>query len=148
MLVTIILINLREKGKMRYLLPALAGVSLVLIVFGFVTRPQWGISKIIATPSWTAICAGISTVSFAILYIIADRMKFTRWADIIAPAGNSTLTCYLIPYYAYAIFALASLQLPGMITSGIPGLIKSLLFSLIIVLITGWLGKFKISLKI
>lgn len=148
MLVTIILINLREKEKMEYLIPVLAGLSLLLILFGFLTRPLWGISKIHATPSWTAICAGISTIAFAILHIIADRLKLTRWADIIAPAGNSTLTCYMIPYYAYAIFALASIQLPGMLGAGIPGLIKSLVFSLIIVLVTGWLGRIKISLKI
>jgi predicted acyltransferase len=148
MLVTIILINLREKGQMKYLIPVLSGLSLLLIIFGFITRPIWGISKILATPSWTAICAGISTVSFATMHIIADRLKLTRWADIIAPAGNSTLTCYLIPYYAYAIFALAGLQLPGMLIAGIPGLIKSLVFSIVIILVTGWLGKFRISLKI
>jgi hypothetical protein len=75
-------------------------------------------------------------------------MKITRWADIIAPAGNSTLTCYLIPYYAYAIFALVSLQFPAMLLTGVAGLIKSLVFSLLIILVTGWLGKIKISLKI
>ena len=148
MLATVILINLREKGQMKWLLPALAGLALVLILFGFATRPEWGISKIRATPSWTAICAGITTISFGILYIIADRWKKTRWADIIAPAGNSTLTCYLVPYYAYAIFALVGLQLPAMMITGIPGLIKSLVFSLLIIIITGWLGKVKISLKI
>ena len=148
MLVTIILINLRESGRMKYLLPILAGLAGLLFLFGFAARPLWGISKVQATPSWTAICAGISTVSFAALYILADMWKMTRWADIIAPAGNSTLTCYLMPYYAYAIFALVNLQLPGMILAGIPGLVKSLVFSLFIILITGWIGKFKISLKI
>lgn len=148
MLVTIILINLREKEQMKYLVPVLLGLSLLLFTFGFLTRPLWGISKIHATPSWTAICAGISTVAFAILHIIADRLKITRWADIIAPAGNSTLTCYLIPYYAYAIFALAGLQLPALFLAGTAGLIKSLVFSLLIILVTGWLGKIKISLKI
>ncbi|MEE9463908.1 MAG: hypothetical protein V3V53_18880, partial [Bacteroidales bacterium] len=112
------------------------------------TRPIWGISKIQTTPSWAAICAGISTACFIILHIVSDRMKITRWADIIAPAGNSTLTCYLIPYYAYAIFALVSLQLPAMLLTGVAGLIKSLVFSLLIILVTGWLGKIKISLKI
>ena len=148
MLVTIILINLREKELMKYLIPVLLGLSLLLFIFGFLTRPLWGISKIQATPSWAAVCAGISTACFVILHIIADRMKITRWADIIAPAGNSTLTCYLIPYYAYAIFALASLQLPEILFAGVAGLIKSLLFSLLIVLVTGWLGRLKISLKI
>jgi predicted acyltransferase len=148
MLVTIILINLRESSKMKYLLPVLAGLAGLLFLFGFATRPLWGISKIQATPSWTAICAGISTVSFAVLYIVADRWEMTRWADIIAPAGNSTLTCYLMPYYAYAIFALVNLQLPGIILAGIPGLVKSLVFSLLIIFITGWIGRFKVSLKI
>ena len=148
MLVTIILINLREKEQMKYLIPVLVGLSLLLIIFGFVTRPLWGISKILATPSWTAICAGISTAFFVILHILSDRMKITRWADIIAPAGNSTLTCYLMPYYAYALIALAGLQLPGILLAGVAGLIKSLLFSLLIILITGWLGRLKISLKI
>jgi predicted acyltransferase len=148
MLVTVILINLRKNGQLKYLLPILVGVSLLLLLFGFGTRPLWGISKIRATPSWTAICAGITTISFVILHIVADRMKITRWADSIAPAGNSTLTCYLIPYYAYAIFALISLQLPVWMTAGTPGLIKSLVFSLLIIWITGWLGKIKISLKI
>ena len=148
MLVTIILINLRESGNMKYLIPSLVGLSLLLLIFGFVTRPFWGISKILATPSWTAICAGISTACFVFLHIISDRMKITRWADIIAPAGNSTLTCYLMPYFAYALIALAGLQLPGLFLAGIAGLIKSLLFSLLIILITGWLGRLKISLKI
>jgi len=148
MLVTIILINLRENGRMKYLIPVLAGLSLLLILFGFVTRPLWGISKIRATPSWTAICAGISTASYVLLHIIADRLKMTRWADIIAPAGYSTLTCYLIPYYAYALISLAFLQLPGFFIAGTVGLIKSLLFSLLIILITGWLGRLKVSLKI
>lgn len=148
MLVTMILINLREKGQMKYLLQVLAGVALLLFLFGYGTRPLWGISKIQATPSWTAICAGISTACFALLHIIADRWKLTRWADIIAPAGYATLTCYLLPYYAYAIVALAGIHLPVTFLTGAAGLTKSLVFSLLIVMITGWLARFRISLKI
>jgi heparan-alpha-glucosaminide N-acetyltransferase len=148
MLVTMILIQMREMGQMKYLVQVLAGVALLLFLFGFGTRPLWGISKIQATPSWTAICAGISTAGFAILHIVADRWKMTRWAGIIAPAGYSTLTCYLIPYYAYAFVALAGIQLPIMFLTGLAGLTKSLLFSLLIIMITGWLANFRISLKI
>jgi heparan-alpha-glucosaminide N-acetyltransferase len=148
MLVTMILIKLKRNDRMRYLLPVLAGVALLLFLFGFAARPLWGISKIRATPSWTAICAGISTVGFIILHIVADRWRVTRWAGIIAPAGYSTLTCYLIPYYAYAIVALAGIQLPVMFLTGLAGLTKSLLFSLLIIMITGWLARFRISLKI
>ncbi|MBN1998384.1 hypothetical protein JW935_12575, partial [candidate division KSB1 bacterium] len=38
----------------------LLNVNEFVTPFGFLTRPVWGISKIRATPSWTAICAGIN----------------------------------------------------------------------------------------
>jgi heparan-alpha-glucosaminide N-acetyltransferase len=148
MLVTVILIKLQEKERMKYLIPILLGLSILLIFFGFITRPEWGISKIRATPSWTAICAGITTISFIILHIIADRLELTRWAGIISPAGKSTLTCYLIPYIVYPILALTNFQLPEVLVTGIIGLLKSLIFSLLIIWITGGLNRLKISLKI
>ncbi|MBN1999044.1 DUF5009 domain-containing protein, partial [candidate division KSB1 bacterium] len=116
--------------------------------FGFLTRPVWGISKIRATPSWTAICAGINTLVIIFLYISTDKLGFTRWAKILAPAGHSTLTCYLIPYYIYAIFALTSFRLPAVFTTGMIGIVKSVLFALFIIILTGWLGKIRMRLKI
>jgi heparan-alpha-glucosaminide N-acetyltransferase len=148
MLVTVILIKLQEKERMKYLIPILLGLSILLIFFGFITRPEWGISKIRATPSWTAICAGITTISFIILHIIADRLELTRWASIMTPAGKSTLTCYLVPYIVYPILALTNFQLPEVLVTGIIGLVKSLVFSLLIIWITGGLNRLKISLKI
>jgi heparan-alpha-glucosaminide N-acetyltransferase len=148
MLVTTILIKLQEKEKAKYLIPVLLGLSILLFLFGFITRPEWGISKIRATPSWTAICAGITTIAFIILHIIADRLNFSRWANIISPAGRSTLTCYLVPYFVYPIFALTHFHLPSVLTTGMAGLLKSLIFSLIIIWITGGLNRLKISLKI
>jgi len=147
-LVTVILIRLKEKDQMKYLIPVLLGISAVMVLFGFLSRPEWGISKWHATPSWTAICAGISIVSFILLHIIADRMKLTRWADIISPAGTSTLTCYLVPYYIYAIFSLTGVYLTGFLVTGMVGILKTLIFSLLVILITGLLAKINVKLKI
>lgn len=147
-LVTSLMIRFQEKGKMKYLVPMLLGFALVLMLFGFLSRPVWGISKIQATPSWTAICAGITAIGFAILYLISDKMGITKWADVIKPAGYSTLTCYLIPYYVYALMTLTSLVLPAALTTGGVGILKSLIFSLLIIQLTGLLGKVKIRLKI
>jgi heparan-alpha-glucosaminide N-acetyltransferase len=147
-LVTTVLIKLQEKGRMNWLIPVLLGFATILILFGFMTRPEWGISKIRATPSWTAICAGITTISFIIIYIISDRLKFSKWADIIAPAGKSTLTCYLVPYIVYPLMALVSFHYPDVLTTGIIGLVKSLVFSLIIIWITGGLNRLGVNLKI
>ncbi len=147
-LVTTILIRYQKKERMDLLIPVLLGMAVILILFGFITRPEWGISKIRATPSWTAICAGISTITFVIIHIISDRLEFSRWANIIAPAGKSTLTCYLVPYIVYPIMALVSFHLPDVLTTGITGLVKSLVFSLLIIWITGGLNRLGVNLKI
>jgi predicted acyltransferase len=133
---------------MNWLLPSLIVLATLLFLFGFLTRPVWGISKILATPSWTAICAGISMLSFGSLYLLADRGRVTGWAQIIEPAGTSTLTCYLVPYFAYPLWGFTGWQLPDMLTGGAIGIVKSILFALLIIQVTGLLGKLHIRLKI
>lgn len=147
-LTTVILLKYREpdwQGQLELILSALA---VFLLFLGFLTRPEWGISKIGATPSWTAICAGISIGSFLLIYLIADKMGYTKWAQPIDPAGRSTLTCYLVPYYVYAIMSLIHFSLPATLTTGYIGILKSLVFGLLIIMITGVLERFSIRLKI
>ncbi len=148
MLVTALLIRLKEKDMLQHLVPLLLGISLILMVFGFLTRTVWGISKILATPSWTAICAGISTLFFVALYLLTDKLGITRWANVFAPAGYSTLTCYLVPYYVYALAAMTGLSIPDALTAGMVGILKSLIFSILIIQLTGLLWKLNIRLKI
>jgi heparan-alpha-glucosaminide N-acetyltransferase len=147
-LATSVMIRLREKERMQTLIPLLIGFAAVLLLFGFLTRPQWGISKIMATPSWTAICAGITVLSFGALYILSDKLGLNSWARVIGPAGSSTLTCYLVPYYIYALGALSGLALPGVLTTGVAGILKSIVFSILVIQLTGLLGKINIRLKI
>ena len=135
------------KGYRSYFFILLA-LGAAALIFGFLVRPLGGISKIHATPSWTMICAGISLLVLALLYLLTDRMKITSWAKIIAPAGRSTLTCYLIPYVVYPLLSLLHFKLPAALTTGIVGLIKSLLFALLIVALTRLFEKMKITLKI
>jgi len=146
--VTSVMIHLKEKNRMQLLLPFLLGFAAILMLFGFLSRPVWGISKIMATPSWTAICAGITALSFAFMYLLADKAGKFRWADIIEPAGSMTLTCYLIPYFVYAFRNILSISLPDSLTTGGIGILKSILFSILIIQLTGLLGRLKIKLKI
>ncbi|UXP32301.1 DUF5009 domain-containing protein [Reichenbachiella agarivorans] len=147
-LVTVIYSKLVAREQVKLVLPVLISLACVLIIFGLLTRPEWGISKIRATPSWTAICAGISTVVFVLLYVLTDLKGITKWAQPIAAAGYSTLTCYLIPYFVYPILTLVGFDLPDVLTTGALGLLKSLLFSVLIIQITALLYRAKISLKI
>ena len=120
----------------------------IMLGFGFGTRPAWGISKIWATPAWVGICTGIGLMGYAILSIVVDHYRKGKWFDIIKPAGTSTLTCYLIPYFIYPIVALLSLQLPLVLRTGGIGILKSVLFALLVISITGILEKLGIKLKV
>ncbi|MBS0011757.1 MAG: hypothetical protein KFF49_10135, partial [Bacteroidales bacterium] len=100
------------------------------------------------TPAWTAICAGISLAFFAGMYWIADIREKTGWARFMMPAGRSTLTCYLVPYILYPTLGPIIMMIPDPLTGGISGLIKSMLFALLVVGITGLLEKINIRLKI
>ena len=145
---TLLLLRFRASNKPTQMVLVLMWVAVLLVFLGFITRPEWGISKIRATPSWTAICAGISMVSFLMLYLITDWQGLTKWAKPLSPAGRSTLTCYLLPYFAYAIFSLTDFQLPDPLTTGYVGILKSLIFSFLIILLTGLLERAQIRLKI
>ncbi|HEY9342239.1 MAG TPA: DUF5009 domain-containing protein [Hanamia sp.] len=147
--VLVAVIYRNQPASFSKLIAWLFGIALMLFLFGLITRPLWGISKIRATPSWTTICAGISILAFTLLIYIVDKKGKQNWFEIIKPAGTSTLTCYLLPYFHEAIFiSLLGWRLPMFLRTGAIGIIKCLLFALIIVLITGWLEKRKIRLRI
>jgi predicted acyltransferase len=148
LVVTSVMIRLKEQDRIKLLVPFLLGFAAILMLFGFLTRPAWGISKIMASPSWTAICAGITVIAFAGMYLLADKAGKFRWAGIIEPAGSMTLTCYLVPYFVYAFRNILSISLPESLTTGGIGILKSILFALLIIQLTGLLGRLKIKLKI
>jgi len=145
---TLFYIHLKDKSKISLFLATLLFLAALSVVYGFITRPYWGISKILATPSWTAICAGISFVAFAILYVLCDYFNITRWANPFMPAGRSTLTCYMLPYLVYPVFYPMLKHLPDSLTGGLAGIVKSFLFALVIIFLTGLFEKVKIRLKI
>jgi hypothetical protein len=62
--------------------------------------------------------------------------------------GRSALTCYLLPGIVYPLFWPLIQHLPDSLTGGLAGIVKSLLFASIIVLLTGWLEKKGIKLKL
>jgi heparan-alpha-glucosaminide N-acetyltransferase len=147
-LVTLIYLRVGEKMNFTIFGSVLLILAVLCIAYGFGVRQFGGISKILATPSWTSICAGISMAVFLIIFIIADILHYSGWASVIMPAGQSTLTCYLLPGLLYPLLNPLQQLLPDNLLSGLPGLVKSLLFALLTVVITGWLQKIHIRLKI
>jgi heparan-alpha-glucosaminide N-acetyltransferase len=128
----------------------MAALAPVLLVAGFLLRPLGGIAKLGDTPSWILICTAISVAVFALLAYIVDLRGHERWFALIRPAGTSTLMCYLLTYIHYSIFRMlpSGWRLPLGLRSGDIGLLKSVVFSLLIVVLTGWLEKRKFRLSV
>jgi predicted acyltransferase len=134
--------------KENLLLKILFVFSIIFLVYGFVIRPSFHISKIYGSPSWVAICTAINLFSFIILFLLVEKTNFNRFLKPIKAAGTSTLTCYLIPYLVYPLLVLIDFSWPEWMIVGTVGLIKSLLFSLLIIVFVRILEKNNIKLKI
>ena len=136
----------RDKSKLSGLILLIAGV--LNILFGLITRPIWGISKIQGTPSWLAICTGIGLILFVLLYHVADVKKKVSWAAIIAPAGTATLTCYMLPYFIYPLRNMTTFRLPDVLNTAGVGLGISMIFAFVVVFVTGVFQRKGFSLKL
>lgn len=149
MLIGSLILHFKQLKKENHFLLILLLFGVVCLIYGFAMRPYWGgFSKIRATPSWTSVCIGISALTFLSMYILIDKLKFAGWVNPIKIAGTNTLTCYLLPYLIYPTLALMSFSLPNHFTNGSIGLIKSMLFALLVVGFTAFLDKIKIKLKV
>lgn len=145
---TALYMHFKEKNQINKFLVLISSFGLLFIVLGFTLRPFFILSKNLATPSWTTICIGIGLLLMALLYLIIDQFKFKGLANSISPAGTSTLTCYLIPYFIYPIMALVDIKLSYFLTTGMTGILSSLLFSWAIIQGVGYFEKKNIRLKI
>jgi heparan-alpha-glucosaminide N-acetyltransferase len=138
------------QGRGAKSLVVIALLAPVLLVAGFVLRPLGGIAKLGDTPSWILICTAISVWVFALLAWVVDLRGRQRWYSLIRPAGTSTLMCYLLTYIHFSIFKMlpGGWRLPLALRSGDIGLLKSVIFSLLIIALTGWLEKRKFRLSV
>ncbi|MEP6595140.1 MAG: DUF5009 domain-containing protein [Ginsengibacter sp.] len=138
----------RNKKNNLGLTIVLFAFSAVLIALSVATRPYWKLAKLGATPAWLFLCSAFTILAFLAIYWLADVKRKANWFNIIKPAGTDTLLCYLIPYFMYAIVNVAGVHLPEVLLTGGIGLLKSFLFALFCVLITGVLNRAGIKLKL
>jgi heparan-alpha-glucosaminide N-acetyltransferase len=122
--------------------------AVIMFAFGFITRPFGGISKIHGTPSWVGICSGIGILVFALLMFIVDVKGKADWFNIIRPAGTSTLTCYLIPYFLYSFMGLLKIDYPVFLSESLGGILRSFAVAFVVIFIAGFLEKRHLRLKI
>jgi predicted acyltransferase len=147
-LTSIFFVKSLKNRKENLILKILFVFSIIFLVYGLAIRPSFHISKIYGSPSWVAICTAINLFSFIILFLLVEKTNFNRFLKPIKAAGTSTLTCYLIPYLVYPLLVLIDFSWPEWMIAGTVGLVKSLLFSLLIIVFVRILEKNNIKLKI
>jgi predicted acyltransferase len=138
-------VNRKENGRLTLVLFLF---SAVLIALSIITRPSWGLSKMGATPAWLFLCSAFTILAFLVIYWIADVYGKSKWFDLIRPAGTATILCYLVPYFVYSARQIFSIYLPQVMVTGGIGLLKSFLFAIMCVLITGLLIRSGVRMKL
>ncbi|HEX5025407.1 MAG TPA: hypothetical protein VFV68_09045, partial [Agriterribacter sp.] len=123
--------------------------ALMLFVAGYLLRPHFTISKIYATPTWCLYSAAICCVLFSMLYWLIDIKKISGWTNFFKPAATNPLLTYIIPGIWYALFAVLHITVfPGSLKYGLPGLLWSALFAILVMYLAKGLNALKIRLQL
>lgn len=117
----------------------------ILFAAGCLLRPL-GISKLRDTPTWCLYCMSANLMIALLLYWITDIKGWKRWAGFAKPVGTNPLLSYFLPYVAYFSPSLFRLTADG--TAGLQGVLRSLLFTGLILVIVTSLRRHKIKLQL
>ena len=145
---SLLLIKYNETYNIRLLYTFLFSMGVISLLGGLTLREQFIISKISGSPTWILISLSSSLFLFILTHWIVEVKNTINWYKPIKTAGTATLTCYLIPYFYYSFRTILGIELPTFLTTGLIGLIKSLIYSFIIIGISWTFTKLKIQLKI
>jgi heparan-alpha-glucosaminide N-acetyltransferase len=118
------------------------------LLAGWLLTPL-GISKIRATPTWCLYSIGAAVLFFTALYWVCDIKKQTRWAFFARPAGSNTLLTYLLPdFYYFLSFWLGMTFLETHFNTGWQGVLRSVVFTGVILALAAVLTKWKVRLQL
>jgi predicted acyltransferase len=124
------------------------GFSLLTLLAGRLCTPL-GISKIRATPTWSLYSVGSAVLMFTLLYWVCDVKRWTNWALPVKAAGANTLLTYLLPDLWYFFFAsLGVTYLDTHFAFGYEGVIKTVIFTFVILALATALTRAKVRLQL
>jgi predicted acyltransferase len=142
-----IFISAGSRHAPRRVMAIAACFGLLMLAAGRVLTPL-GISKIRATPTWSLYCIGAAVLMFAVLYWVCDIKQWTGWAFFVRPAGENTLTTYLVPdLWFFLSISLGITFLDTHLVAGWPGVAKTFAFTFVILGVAWALTKSKVRLQ-
>jgi len=147
-IVSLLLMQSKINKNIKNLYITLFCFATLSLLSGFLLRNYFVLNKNLGTPTYVMISLSTAIFLFIFLHWLTDVKKILSWYKYIKIAGTATLTCYLIPYFVYSLRTITGIVLPEFLRMGIIGLVKSIVYSLIIISICWGLKKIKIQLKI
>ena len=147
--VLISLILMKEKNRNNIAsFKVILFLGIVSFLLGLIFHKYFIINKISGTPTWVLLSLSSAFIFYAFIFWIVDISGHVEWYSTINVAGTATLTCYLVPYFYYSFLQIFEIQFPVLLNTGYLGLLKSLLFSLLIIFFTKVIVKNRIQIKI
>ncbi len=132
-----------QKAKYYWLFTAVVGL---LALASWQVSP---ISKIWATPSWALFSIFFCCVIFGAVYWLVDVKQQRAWTKFFEPSATNPLLVYILPYILLAVSGIVGFYLrPDFCSSGIAGIIWSLFFSCVIMLIGAGLTRVGLRVKL
>jgi heparan-alpha-glucosaminide N-acetyltransferase len=143
-----IFLRVQPAEGIRRVMVSGVGFGLLLIALGRVLTPL-GISKIRATPTWCLYSAGAAVLLFTGLYWICDVKRQMAWAGFVRAAGSNTLLTYLLPDLWYFFFSACGITyLDTHLSTGAPGALKALLFTMLMLVFAAGLTRARVRLQL
>ncbi len=124
-----------------------------LFVAGFLLRPLYGVSKNFnggCTPTWTLYSCALCCVVYAFLYCLIDVYGLKNWPNFIKSVGQNPLLLYFISFIIHPLLWILGIHhLNNYFDSGIVGVIRTIILTIIFALFSGWLTtRFRIILRL
>ena len=109
----------------------------------------WPISKIWATPSWALFSTFFCTLLFILIYWLVDVKNWQSWCRLFAPAATNPLLAYILPYMLAAAAMIGGVTIrPTAFDQGLAGVLWSVCFASVIVLLTAGLTRLGLKVKL
>ena len=143
-----IFIGAKSRPAPRRAMILAAGFAVAALIAGWLCTPL-GISKIRATPTWCLYSIAAAVLAFTLLYWVCDVKHRTAWAFPVRAAGANTLLTYLLPDLWYFLFAsLGVTYLDTHFNLGWLGIVKTVIFTFVILALASALTKAKLRLQL
>ena len=143
-----IFLGKNQRPAPKHAMTIAAGFALLISIAGWISTPL-GNSKIRATPTWSLYSVAAAVLMFLLLFWICDVRRQTSWAFLLRPAGANTLLTYLLPDLWYFFFsALGITYLDTHLSLGWPAVLKTVVFTLLMLSLAAALTKAKVRLQL